>query len=73
MDTHRVCYIKGDVIWALGPRAKHDIMRGQWGRELKDVNLPDLLTVFKKTFLPARNVFPSMAQISNTKKATTKH
>ena len=67
MDQHTVYHIKGDVIWALGPKAKHEIMRGQWGRELKDVRLPELLTLFKKTFLPARNVFHSRAQFFNMK------
>ena len=67
MDPHTVYHIKGDVIWALGPKAKHEIMRGQWGRELKEVNLPELLTLFKKTFLPARNVFHSRAQFFNMK------
>ena len=65
MDQHTAYHIKGDVIWALGPTAKHEIMRGQWGRELKDVNLPELLTLFKKTFLPVRNVFHSRAQFFN--------
>ena len=50
MDPHTVYHIKGDVIWALGPKAKHEIMRGQWGREIKDVKLPELLTLFKKHF-----------------------
>ena len=65
MDPHTVYHIKGDVIWALGPKAKHEIMRGQWGRELKDVQLPELLTLFKKTFLHIRNVFHSRAQFFN--------
>ena len=30
MDQHTAFHIKGDVIWALGPTAKHEIMRGQW-------------------------------------------
>ena len=42
MDPHTVYHIKGDVVWALGPKAKHEIMRGQWGRELKD--LPTRIT-----------------------------
>ena len=67
MDPHTVYHIKGDVIWALGPKAKHEIMRGQWGRELKDVRLLELLTLFKKTFLPVRNVFHSSAQFFNMK------
>ena len=67
MDPHTVYHIKSDVIWALGPKPKHEIMRGQWGRELKDVNLPELLTLFKKTFLPVRNVFHSRAQFFNMK------
>ena len=67
MDPHTVYHKKGDVIWALGPKAKHEIMRGQRGRELKDVNLPELLTLFKKTFLPVRNVFHSRAQFFNMK------
>ena len=65
MDPHTVYHIKIDVIWALGPKPKHEIMRGQWGRELKDVNLPELLTLFKKTFLPVRSVFHSSAQFFN--------
>ena len=52
---------------ALGPNTKHKIMRGQGGRELKSVNLPDLLTLLKKTFLPAKNVFHSRAQFFNMK------
>ena len=67
MDPHTVYHIKGDVIWALGPKAKHEIMRGQWGREIKDVKLPELLTLFKKTFLPVRNVFHSRAHFFNMK------
>ena len=42
-------------------------MRGQWGRELKDVGLQALLNFFKKTFIPARNVFHSRAQFFNIK------
>ena len=67
MDPHTVYHIKGDVIWALGPKAKHEIMRGQWGRELKDVDLSELLKLFKKTFIPARNVFHSRVQFLNIK------
>ena len=67
MDQHTTFHIKGDVIWALGLKAKHEIMRGQWGRELKDVDLQELLKLFKKTFIPARNVFHSRAQFFNIK------
>ena len=65
MDPHTVYHIKGDVIWDLGPKAKHEIMRGQWGKELKDIDLPEMLKLFKKTFIPARNVFHSRAQFFN--------
>ena len=65
MDPHTVYHIKGDVIWALGPKAKHEIMRGQWGKELKDIDLAELLKLFKKTFIPARNAFHSRAQFFN--------
>ena len=71
MDPHTVYHIKGDVIWALGPKAKHEVMRGQWVRELKDVQLPDVLTLFKKTFLPVRIVFHSRAQFFNMKQEDT--
>ena len=67
MDPHTVNHIKGDVISALGPEAKHEIMRGQWGRELKDVDLSELLELFKETFIAARNVFHSRAQFFNIK------
>ena len=67
MDPHTVYHIKGDVIWALGPKAKHEIMRSQWGKELKDIDLPELLKLFKKTFNPARNVFHSRAHFFNIK------
>ena len=42
-------------------------MRGQWGKELKDISLQELLKLFKKTFLPARNIFHSRAQFFNIK------
>ena len=67
MDPHTVYHIKGDVIWALGPKVKHEIMGGQWGRELKDVDSSELLKLFKKTFIPARNIFHSRAQFFNIK------
>ena len=40
LDAHTTHHIKGDVIWALGPKAKHEIMRNvttksQCGKELK--------------------------------------
>ena len=35
MDPHTTYHIKGDVIWALDPKAKNEIMRGQWGRGTK--------------------------------------
>ena len=65
MDAHTIYHIKGDVIRALGPKAKPEIMRGQWGREQKDVNLPGMLKLFKKTFLSTPNVFQSRAQFFN--------
>ena len=67
MDPRTTYHIKGDVIWALGPKAKHEIMRGQWGKELKDISLQKLLRFFKKTFLPTRTVFHSRAQFFNIK------
>ena len=66
-DAHRIYHIKGDISWALGPNAKHEIMRGQWGRELKDVNLPELLKLLKKTFIPTQNKFQRRAQFFNMK------
>ena len=42
-------------------------MRGQWGKELKDISLQELLRLFKKTFLPTRNVFHSRNQFFNIK------
>ena len=62
MDPHTTYHIKGDVIWALDPKAKNEIMRGQWGKELKDISLQELLRLFKKTFLTTRNVFHRRAQ-----------
>ena len=58
---------QGRCYLALGLKAKHEIMRGRWGRELKDVDLPEVLKLFKKTFIPARNVFVSGAQFFNIK------
>ena len=50
----------------IGSKAKHEIMRDQWGTELKDISLQELLKLFKKTFLPTRNAFHS-AQFFNIK------
>ena len=30
--SHTTYHIERDVIWALGPKAKHETMRGQWGK-----------------------------------------
>ena len=40
LDAHKTHHIKGDVIWALGPKAKHELMRNvatksQCGKELR--------------------------------------
>ena len=63
MDPHTVYHKKGDVIWALGPKAKHEIMRGKWGREIKDVKLPELLTLFKKNISPGKKRFRQQGPI----------
>ena len=42
-------------------------MRGQWGRKMKDISLQELLKLFKKTFLPTRNVFHNREQFFNIK------
>ena len=67
MDAYTIYHLKGDVIWALGPKAEHEIMRGQWGRKLKDVNIQELLKQYKKTIMPARNVFHCRTQFFNVK------
>ena len=60
--THKLPHIKGDVIWALDQKTKLDIMIGQWRQKLQDISLQELLKLFKKTFLPTRNVFHRRAQ-----------
>ena len=67
LDAQITHHIKGDVIWALGPKAKHAIMKGQWCKELKDISSQELLKLFKKTFLLTRNVFHSRTQFFNIK------
>ena len=67
LNAHLPHQVKGYVIWALGPKAKHEIMRGQWGKEPKDISLKHLIKLFKKTFPPARNVFHSRAQFFKIK------
>ena len=32
MDAHTIYHIKGDVVWAMGPKAKHEIMRSMGQR-----------------------------------------
>ena len=41
------------------------------GKELKDIDLPELLKLFKKTFIPERNVFHSRAQFFNIQQEET--
>ena len=59
--------IKADLSWSLGPKAKYEIMRGQWGREFKDLSLNETISLFKKIFIPARNTFHSRGQFFNAK------
>ena len=40
MDPHTVYHIRGDVIWALGPKAKHEIMRGQKDNHTREKRVP---------------------------------
>ena len=61
-DAHTVYHIKGDVVWVLGPKAKLKIIRGQWGRELKDVSLAELLklendSTHEKLFFSAKRIY----------------
>ena len=42
-------------------------MRGQWRRKLKYIKIQELLKLFKKAFMTARNVFHSRAQFFNVK------
>ena len=68
MDPHTTYEIKGVIVfWVLGPKAKHEITRGQWGKELKGISLQEFLKLFKKTFLPTKNIFHSRAQFFNIK------
>ena len=39
IDAQITHHIKGDVTWALGTKAKIEIMRGQWDKKLKDISL----------------------------------
>ena len=73
LDAHTIYHINDDFFWALGPKAKHEVTRGQWGRELKDVNLQELKKMFQKTFIPTRNVFHSRAHFFIVKQKKTKH
>ena len=38
-------------------------MRGQWGREIKDVRLPELLTLLKKNNSPGKKRVPQQGPI----------
>ena len=50
VDAQISHHIKGYVIWALGPKAKYETIRGQWGRELRDISLQDLLKNVQEDF-----------------------
>ena len=68
--THQ---IKGDVIAALGPKWKHERMRGPCGKELKDISLQQLLKLFKRTFLPPKTYFTVEPSSSISDKKITNH
>ena len=34
---------------SLDPKAKHKIVRGQWGKKLKGISLQEILKMFRKT------------------------
>ena len=49
----------------IGLKSETRDYEGPMGIELKDISLQELLKLFKKTFLPTRNVFHSRAQFFN--------
>ena len=73
MDAQISHHIKGDVTWALGPKAKHEIIRGQWGRELKGISLQELLKLFKKPFCQRKMYFTAEHNSLISSKKTTRH
>ena len=62
MDQHTAYHIKGDVIWALGPKAKHEIMRSQWGRELKG-QITRTADIIQKNLPPSEKCIPQQDTI----------
>ena len=50
------------------PKSKTRDHEGPVGKELKDISRQELLRLFKKTFLPTRNVFHSRAQFFKIKR-----
>ena len=63
MIPHTVYHIKGDVIWALGPKAKHEIMRGQWGREKKRCQIARITDTIQKNISPGKKRLPQQGPI----------
>ena len=54
---------KTDTVWTLGLKAKHEIRKHQWGRELKDVTLEQLIIFLKIIFVSTKYAFHSGDQI----------
>ena len=63
MGAHTIYHLEGDVIWALGPISKYEIMRGQWGRELKDVNIQEFIQVIQKDVHARPKCIPQQSTI----------
>ena len=57
MDPHTVYHIKGNVIWALGPKAKHEIMQGHWGGD-KRRQSTGLIDIIQENISSGKKRFP---------------
>ena len=68
LDAHTMFYIKGYGIWALGSKAKHETMRGQWGRELKDVKPARVFEIIQKNIPTKKKCIPQQSSIFQSKR-----
>ena len=67
LDAQITHHNKGDVIWALGPNAKHEIIRGKWDKKTEGHQPTRIFKIVQEDILTHEKCIPRQRQILKIK------